>query len=120
MRVWQGDLADYRRYLLERREGEPEAPASAAKAKPEARRAAAKRRDTLAPLKQTLRAAEQRVAELAARKAALDRQLADPATYAGDAPLQALLRDQAAAAAALAEAEAAWLAAADALERARS
>jgi ATP-binding cassette subfamily F protein 3 len=116
VRVWEGDLADYRRYLLERRAAEPTAPASGAKAKP--RRTASERRDTLAPLKQTLRAAEQRLAEMSARKAALDRQLADPATYVGDMRLQALLRDQAAAAAALAEAEAQWLAAADALERA--
>jgi len=116
VRIWEGDLADYRRYLLERRAPEPSAPASGAKAKP--RRTASERRDALATLKQTLRAAEQRLAEMSARKAALDRQLADPATYVGDMPLQALLRDQSAAAAALVAAEAQWLAAADALERA--
>jgi hypothetical protein len=65
-----------------------------------------------------LRAAEQRLADITKRKAALDRQLADPQTYAGDAPLGELLREQAATAQSLAEAEAHWLAAAEAVERA--
>jgi ATP-binding cassette, subfamily F, member 3 len=119
-RPWDGDLDHYRRYLLERREDEP-APADARApdaAKQGARRAAAERRLALAPLKRALRAAEQHLAAIAARKAALDRQLTDPATYAaGGATLTDLLRTQAQAAQSLAEAEAAWLAAAEAVER---
>jgi hypothetical protein len=58
------------------------------------------------------------MAELAAKKAALDRQLADPATYAArSGAVQDLLREQASLAQLLAEAETQWLAAAEALEQ---
>jgi ATP-binding cassette, subfamily F, member 3 len=88
-------------------------------AKREARRAAAERRQALGPLRQAVRKAETELASVSARKAALDRKVADPATYgAGGAALQELLREQAAAAEALAAAEARWLAAAEAIERA--
>ncbi|HUH83393.1 MAG TPA: ABC-F family ATP-binding cassette domain-containing protein, partial [Stellaceae bacterium] len=116
VRPWEGDLDDYRRYLLETRPAEPDEPEP--REKRLGRRAAANRRGSLAPLKRALRAAEERLAALTQRKAELDRQLADPATYAGAAPLQALLREQADASEALAEAEAQWLAAAEAVERA--
>jgi ATP-binding cassette, subfamily F, member 3 len=117
VRPWDGDLDDYRRYLLETRTPEPGDDAEP-REKRQGRRAAANRRGSLAPLKRALRVAEERLAALTARKAELDRQLADPATYAGDVPLQALLREQADASEALAEAEAQWLAAAEAVERA--
>ncbi|HXY99876.1 MAG TPA: ABC-F family ATP-binding cassette domain-containing protein [Stellaceae bacterium] len=120
---WEGDLEDYRRYLLERREEEPAAADARApgEIRRDARRAAAERRQALAPLKRALRAAEEHLAAITARKAALDRQLADPATYAaGGARLADLLRTQAEAAQSLAEAEAAWLAAAEAVERGES
>ncbi|MGO8917265.1 MAG: ABC-F family ATP-binding cassette domain-containing protein [Stellaceae bacterium] len=118
---WDGDLDDYRRYLLQQRDAAPAAAEETrvpGAAKREARRAAAERRQAVAPLKRALRAAEQRLAAITARKAALDRQLADPATYAeSGAPLTDLLRTQAETAQSLAEAEAAWLAAAEAVER---
>ncbi len=117
---WEGDLDDYRRYLLERRSDEPAAEDARVPnaVKREARRAAAERRQALAPLRNALRAAEQRLAQITARKTALDRQLADPTSYAaGGATLAELLRSQADAAHSLAEAEAAWLAAAEAVER---
>ncbi|HWI25492.1 MAG TPA: ABC-F family ATP-binding cassette domain-containing protein [Stellaceae bacterium] len=119
-RSWDGDLDDYRRYLLETQRTAPEPESvSAELGKRDARRAAAGRRQSLAPLKRALRAAEQRLAEAAQRKAALDGELADPATYAAsDRPVSELLRAQAEAARTLAEAEAAWLAAAEALEAA--
>jgi ATP-binding cassette, subfamily F, member 3 len=120
-RPWEGDLADYRRYLLERRAATDE-PAveerEGVDVKRAARRDGAERRQTLAPLRRTLRAAEQRLAEITERKAKIDRQLADPLTYGGDAPLGELLREQAAAAQSLAQAEAHWLTAAEAVERA--
>jgi ATP-binding cassette subfamily F protein 3 len=122
VRPWAGDLEDYRRHLLAR----PVAPE--ARSEPQlrdlrrgARREAAERRQALAPLRAALRQAEERLSGLAARKAALDRRLADPATYEmGGASLEELLREQADAARSLAEAEAGWLAAAEAIERAQS
>ncbi|HZB92053.1 MAG TPA: ATP-binding cassette domain-containing protein [Stellaceae bacterium] len=119
-RSWDGDLEDYRRYLLEQPRPGLEAEARAAESgKREARRLAADRRQALAPLKRALRDAEKRLAAQAERKAALDRELADPATYAGNGESVAeRLREQAEAAQRLAEAEAAWLAAAEAVERA--
>jgi hypothetical protein len=56
---------------------------------------------------------------VSARKATLDRRIADPATYAADSSdVASLLREQAALAAELGEAEARWLAAAAAIEEA--
>jgi ATP-binding cassette, subfamily F, member 3 len=116
---WEGDLDDYRRYLLERRPAESPAEERASEAKREARRAAAGRRQALAPLKRALRDAEQRLTAISERHRALEHQLADPATYAAGGPvLTELLRAQAETAQSLAEAEAAWLAAAEAVERA--
>jgi ATP-binding cassette subfamily F protein 3 len=115
-RPWEGDLDDYRRYLLETRAPAPE-PETAQSDKREARRSAANRRGSLSALKRALQAAEQHLAAMTARKAELDRQLAEPATYAGGAALASLLREQAEATAALAAAEAEWLAAAEAMER---
>ncbi|HJT06830.1 MAG TPA: ABC-F family ATP-binding cassette domain-containing protein [Stellaceae bacterium] len=119
-RPWDGDLDDYRRYLLEARPTETARQNDGTMhAKREARRAAAERRQALGPLRQALRKAETELAAVTARKSALDQRLADPGTYAeGGAVLQELLREQAAAAQALAAAEARWLAAAEAIERA--
>ena len=119
-RAWDGDLDDYRRYLLERpRSAEEDESRAAEPDRREARRAAAERRQALAPLRRALREAERRLAAIAARKAALDRELADPATYgASGRPVAERVREQAEAAQSLAEAEAAWLAAAEAVERA--
>jgi ATP-binding cassette, subfamily F, member 3 len=120
-RAWEGDLEDYRRYLLERPRGdtEDESRAEPETPKRETRRLAAGRRQALAPLRRALREAEQRLAALAARKEELDRALADPATYVGESrPVAELLRAQAEAAQSLAAAEAEWLAAAEAVERA--
>src|SRR5581483_7903463 len=113
---WQGDLDDYRRHLLEARADAPEPLPPKAPA-----RRAPSSRGALAPLRRALRAAEARLAAVTTAKAALDHQLADPETYArGGGSVEELLRQQALAAAALAEAEAKWLAAAEALEKAES
>ena len=113
VRAWEGDLDDYRRHLLAARPEEQ----AAVPAKPRTRRPAA-RRAAIAPLRRALREAEERLAAIAASKAAIDRQLSDPRTYAGDGTsIEELLRQQAEATASLAEAEAQWLAAAEALEQ---
>ncbi|HET7595225.1 MAG TPA: AAA family ATPase, partial [Stellaceae bacterium] len=119
-RPWDGDLDDYRRYLLESQPAEgAQQNGGALHAKREARRSAAERRQALGPLRRALREAEAELASVSARKSALDRRVADPTTYeGGGAALQELLREQAAATAALAAAEARWLAAAEAIERA--
>jgi len=59
------------------------------------------------------------LSELGARKAELDHRLADPETYRAEgSELGALMREQATLAAALEEAEARWLNAAQAIEAA--
>ncbi|HEV8026449.1 MAG TPA: ABC-F family ATP-binding cassette domain-containing protein [Stellaceae bacterium] len=121
-RPWDGDLDDYRRYLLaERPTAAPGAERASSGVKRQGRRSGASRRDALAPLKHRLSAAEAELAKLAREKAALDGRLADPATYGTRGPtLSELLRAQAEAAQSLAAAEARWLAAAEAVERAES
>ena len=121
-RPLDGDLDDYRRHLLAARPAEVTRSNGngGGHAKREARRAAAGRRQALGSLRQALRKAEGELAAVTARKAALDRRLADLSTYAeGSATLQNLLREQAATTQALAEAEARWLAAAELVERAQ-
>jgi ATP-binding cassette subfamily F protein 3 len=117
---WEGDLDDYRRRLLAERPAETEpAEPTAATARRQARRQAAARREALKPLRRRLSAAEAELAEIARVKAALDRRLADPATYqAAGGELTELLRAQAEAAQSLAAAEARWLSAAEAMEAA--
>jgi ATP-binding cassette, subfamily F, member 3 len=121
-RPWEGDLEDYRRHLLaapaaEARSGER----AAAGARRQARRSAAERREALAPLRRRLRDAEAELAKITREKAALDRRLADPATYAAEgAAVAGLLRAQAEAAQSLAAAETRWLGAAEALEQAEA
>jgi ATP-binding cassette subfamily F protein 3 len=117
---FDGDLEDYRRMILApAAAADPEANKAATKLRRENRRAAAERRREIEPLRRRLKDAERAVADLNTRKAALDRQIADPATYAGG-EVASLLREQAALGAALGEAEARWLAAAQAIEEAQA
>jgi len=122
VRPYEGDLEDYRRLVLA---PEPSPTTESAKAttdaRREARRAAAERRRELEPLRRRLRAAEQKISELNARKSALERQLADPATYrVNGAEVAGLLRERAGLNVALAAAEAGWLDAAQAIEAAEN
>ncbi|HEV8016687.1 MAG TPA: ABC-F family ATP-binding cassette domain-containing protein [Stellaceae bacterium] len=120
VKPFEGDLEDYRRLILAPvAAADPEANKAANKLRRETRRAAAVRRRELEPLRRQLKDAERAVSELTARKAALDQQIADPATYGGGA-VASLLRDQASLGAALGEAEARWLAAAEAIEEAQA
>jgi ATP-binding cassette, subfamily F, member 3 len=118
VKPFEGDLDDYRRLVLAPTASESESGKNAANQRRETRRLAAERRRELEPLRRALKEAERSVTELSARKAALDQRIADPATYAGSADVSGLLREQAALAATLGEAEARWLAAAEAIEEA--
>ena len=118
VKPFEGDLEDYRRLVLAPTTSESEAEKPATNQRRETRRLAAERRRELEPLRRALKEAERAVSDLSARKTALDRRIADPETYAGGADVAGLLREQAALAAALGEAEARWLAAAEAIEEA--
>jgi ATP-binding cassette subfamily F protein 3 len=127
VRPFDGDMADYRAYLLqEAREARraPAAPAAAAApaaGRKEDRRAAAEARKRLAPLKKAVEAAEKAVETLTARKTALETRMAEPALYDGPADrLTALQRDLGETAKALDEAEAAWMEALETYEAARA
>ncbi|HLJ51985.1 MAG TPA: ABC-F family ATP-binding cassette domain-containing protein [Rhizomicrobium sp.] len=83
VRPFDGDLDDYRRYLLSGDAAparEPEAKA----AKESARRDGAEKRRQLRPLKDKLEAAEHQIAELNIEIAKCDKSLADPLLFAKD------------------------------------
>jgi len=121
---FDGDLADYRRFLADRaREarqgGRP--PGAEAPSRRDERRAAAEARAQQAPLRRRAEAAERAMDQLHRRKAGLAAQLADPALYQGPPEAVTRLRREASETErAIAEAEAEWLAAHEALENARS
>ncbi len=84
---YDGDLDDYRRFLLERARAEragarPDA-GEAGPSRKDQRRAAAEARAALAPLKKKASDAEALVDRLAAEKRAIEAKLADPALYGG-------------------------------------
>jgi ATP-binding cassette subfamily F protein 3 len=121
-RPFDGDLDDYRAYLLQQRPAD----GAGAERRPEAspsrrddRRVAAERRAALQPLRRKAREAEERAQKLGREKAEIDRRLADPATYQGSGDgVPELLRRQGELARLLAAAEEAWLDAEAALEAA--
>jgi len=115
VRPFDGDLDDYRALLAER--ARPAARTDTATRRDE-RRERAEARAALAPLRRQAREAEARLGKLAAERAMLEARLADPALYASgraaevtaaNTRLAAIAREQAAA-------EAAWLAAEEALQ----
>jgi ATP-binding cassette subfamily F protein 3 len=89
VRAYEGDLEDYRALLLGEQRAQAGPEASRARSddaggradRKQARRDAAAARAAAAPLRQAARAAEATVERLAGEKAALERTLADPATY---------------------------------------
>src|SRR5665213_958665 len=109
---FDGDLDDYRRFLLSgdnatTRRAEPEAKQS----KEHARRGAAEKRQSLRPLKDRADSAESQIAALQAELAKLDRALADPLLFTRDpAKGSAVSKKRADAARRLAAAEIQWLA----------
>jgi ATP-binding cassette, subfamily F, member 3 len=115
VRPFDGDLDDYRALLAEHAR-----PASRTESvtRRDERRERAEARAVLAPLRRQAKEAETRLGKLAAERAALETRLADPALYAAgraaevtaaNTRLAAIAREQA-------DAEAAWLAAEEALE----
>jgi ATP-binding cassette subfamily F protein 3 len=125
VRPFDGDLAAYRKLLLDqareaRRGARPAAAADKADAGAQ-RRAAANARAQLAPLKKQVQAAEKKLESLNAEAKAVHQQLADPALYQGPpAKIAELRRREADLARAIEAAEAAWLDASEALETAQA
>jgi ATP-binding cassette, subfamily F, member 3 len=111
---FSGDLDDYRKLILGRTHARTPTSTSAATdgrgSRGALRRAAARRRAQLAPLRRRIAAAETKVAQLAADIARLDAVLGSTDLFARDPARAALLaKARADASAALAEAEAEWL-----------
>ncbi|HEY4941177.1 MAG TPA: ABC-F family ATP-binding cassette domain-containing protein [Rhizomicrobium sp.] len=106
---FDGDLDDYRKFLLSgentpTRRAEPEAKA------PNERRDSAARRRELKPLKDKLEAAEHQISDLTIEIAKCDRSLSDPLLFAKDpARGKAVSKKRADAAKKLADIEARWL-----------
>jgi ATP-binding cassette subfamily F protein 3 len=122
VRPYDGDLDDYRRALLGRGSDRPSAgKADGGSARRAERQRQAEVRARLVPLRQQARAAERELERLSAERVALAARLADGATYerSGD-EIAALIRREAELKAAIEAAEHRWLAAAEALERARA
>ena len=115
MRVYDGDLDDYRKLLLET-SGDA-APVSAADRPRGDRLGPNERRALLAPLRQRSKASEREVAKLDAERAQIEASLADPASY-GDGQDIAKLQKRLAELQRLTEAaEARWLEAEAEIER---
>jgi ATP-binding cassette subfamily F protein 3 len=116
---FDGDLDDYRRFLLS---GENTPGLRKPEPKPtreDARRDAAALRRQLRPLKEKVEIAEHLIAELTAEIAKYDRALADPLLFARDpAKASSVSKKRAEAARKLAQAEARWIAAQEEYESA--
>ncbi|MBB4286344.1 ABC-F family ATP-binding cassette domain-containing protein [Roseospira goensis] len=132
---FDGDMADYRKLLLERareerREARAEGEAAkgggpaggvSAQTRKDERRAAAELRQRTAPLRKAIQAAEKDIERLTAEKARLEAALADPALYQGPAErLTALQKDLGAVGRRIEAAEARWMEAQEALEAAEA
>jgi ATP-binding cassette subfamily F protein 3 len=116
---FDGDLEDYRRFLLTKdRDTNTERPAAPAKQE-HTRRDSAERRRQLKPLKEKVEAAEAQLALLNTEIAKLDKALSDPLLFTKDpAKGAAVSKKRAEAAKKLDAAEARWLAASEAYEAA--
>ena len=124
VRNFEGDLDDYRRYVLSDAAGDDgpreRGPDSRGNRKQD-RREEARMRRQLAPLRQAVTAAERRLEALQQKQASIEYELADPKLY--DAPparLADVNRRHADLKREIAGAEAAWLAANDALDAAEA
>ncbi|WP_114858161.1 ABC-F family ATP-binding cassette domain-containing protein [Azospirillum brasilense] len=112
---YDGDLDDYRRFLLDRARAERAAAkggeaADAGASRKDQRRAAAEARAALAPLKKKATDAESQVNKLTEEKRKIEAKLADPALYSGPSDkLQKLQIDLGVVDKKLSAAEEAWL-----------
>ncbi|NMM46134.1 ABC-F family ATP-binding cassette domain-containing protein [Rhodospirillaceae bacterium KN72] len=125
MTRFDGDMADYRRHLLEQRRLRDEKPgngaprADAQEDKKADRRTRADARAKLAPLRKAAAGLEEQLEKLTAERARIDVKLADPALYNGDGKTLADLTKSASDLdRAIAKTEDAWLQAQETLERA--
>lgn len=123
-RNFDGDLADYRKLLADQAlagdETARERETAAANRK-EQRRAAAGQRALLAPLRRKVDTAEAAVERLNREKKGIEDRLADPALYLGPGEAVARLQKELAECARkIADAEAVWIAAVEAVEQAET
>jgi ATP-binding cassette subfamily F protein 3 len=122
-RDYSGSLDDYTDFILGRnQEGGGDRPAAKRNRKDE-RRAEAEARARGQSLRRSAEAAEAEVARLEALKTAIERAMFDPSAAAPehrDCTMSELMKRLAATAADLAEAEAAWIEASEAIEKARA
>jgi ATP-binding cassette subfamily F protein 3 len=112
LRPFDGDLDDYRQWLLgDRLAPGEEAPPPSERKKPGARKPTPAKQ-TRKPLEARLKRLEDKIAQLGAEKSALEARLADPAIYDGsqNETLKSLIVDQAYLARELSELEEEWLA----------
>ncbi len=126
VKAFDGDMEDYRRLVLGRADGaEPaeEKPRAAelAASQKDQRRAAAERREALAPLRKKIKKQEELIEKLRGKIKTIDDALADPELYQRD-PDRAteLARDRAAKVHAFARAESDWLDLSEELEAAQA
>ena len=118
---YDGDMADYRRLLLEAGRTQRTEQSREGGERRRDRRAAAARRAALAPLRQEVADCEARIEKLAEMRARIEARLADPALYDGPAEkIEALNAKHGEILAAQARAEALWLEAGEALEAAEA
>jgi len=121
---FEGDLDDYRRFLLTgdnapTRRVEADAAPKEKVSKEESRRSAAEKRATLKPLKDKITAAESQIATLTAELTKLDKVLADPLLFTKDpAKATSVSKKRADAARKLEAAEKSWVSASEAYETA--
>ncbi len=124
--AYDGDIGSYRAEILaergagtRQRSKANDLGISARKARAEQRRASANHRAGLAPLKKEMQMAQKTIERITGEIAKLDKLLADPTLYEGDAAdAQAVNIERGQHTKRLAEAEEAWLLASDAYERA--
>jgi ATP-binding cassette subfamily F protein 3 len=115
---FDGDMADYRRHLLDARKPKAEtAPKSVPTPRKPDRKARADARARIAPLRKAAEGLEAQLEELSARRARIDERLADPKLYETGDDLEELSRAAADLDRAIEKTEDAWLQAQDALER---
>ncbi len=119
---FSGSLDDYRSLVMDQRQSGGDAGGSAKPAiRKDERRQAARTRERSQPLRKAVEEAEAEITRLTARLSEIDRSLADPASYRGtksDGTVPELVKTRAEIERARAAAEARWLAASEALDRA--
>ena len=123
VRVFNGDLDDYARVLLESRGAVMNAPrpgSTLAQQRRAQKRAEAEQRNRLSPLRAELRAVEEELDQLELERTRIEQALADPASYAAGArqALAEVLAKQQVVRSRLDELEARWVMLSEALQSA--